>query len=44
MVNRLANTQEEVEATTLGELLDVVDGKALFDTLADTLGLGRPVH
>lgn len=38
MVNTLANTQEEVEATTLGELLGVVEGKALCDTLADTLG------
>ena len=37
LVNTLANTQEEVEATTLGELLGVVKGEALFYTLADTL-------
>ena len=37
MVHTLANTQEEVLATTLGELLRDVEGEALFDTLAATV-------
>lgn len=36
-VNTLANTQEEVEVNTLGELLGVIKGEAPFYTLADSL-------
>ena len=37
LVNKLANMQEEVEVTTLRELLGVVKSEALFYTLADSL-------
>ena len=37
MVNTLANTQEEVKATSLVKLLGDVEGEALFYTLAFTL-------
>ena len=36
-VNTLANTQEEVEVNTLGELLGVIKGEAPFYTVADSL-------